>query len=370
MPFPEKIFYQIALTHINGVGVTLARALMQAVGDEEAIFTGSVRKLEAIPRISKRLIGEIRHSDVLRRAEQELKFIEKNNIRPLFFTDADYPQRLTNCIDAPIMLYTKGNTDFNREKVVSIVGTRNASKYGQDFCQKFIHDLSEQFPEIMIVSGLAYGIDVYAHRAALQNNVSTVGVLAHGLDRLYPAQHRNTAIEMLENGALLTEFPSGTNPDKHNFVRRNRIVAGMADAVVVVESGEKGGSLITADIADSYFREVFALPGRTTDKASAGCNQLIANNKAVLLQNVDGFAKHLGWSKSGKPQQPKQRELFLNLTEDEEKIFNALNKCDSLQVNMLAIELNTPVSELFFTLLELEMKNIVEALPGGVYKLA
>ncbi|MDO5664521.1 MAG: DNA-processing protein DprA [Bacteroidia bacterium] len=366
----HKTLYQIALTHIKGVGVMHARNLVQAVGDVEAVFTESARKLELIPRISKRLIAEIRHPEVMRRAEQELEFITKNNIQPLFFTDENYPQRLTNCIDAPVLLYAKGNVDFNRQKVISIVGTRNATKYGQEFCHKFLKELSERFPDLLVVSGLAYGIDIYTHRAALQNNLSTVAILGHGLDRIYPYTHRHTAVEMLQNGALLTEFSSGTNPDRHNFVRRNRIVAGMADAVIVVESGEKGGSLITADIANSYFREVFAVPGRISDSSSIGCNRLISDNKAILLQQTDDLLKHLGWDSDKKTPQPKQRELFLNLTEDEEKVFNALNTAESMQVNQLAIELDTPVSELFFTLLELEMKNIVQALPGGVYKLA
>lgn len=365
----DKTLYQIALTQINGVGVMHARNLVQAMGDVEAVFTGSVRKLEEIPRISKRLIAEIRSPEVMRRAEKELNFITKNNIKPLFYTDEEYPQRLTNCIDAPVLLYVKGDVNFNREKVVSIVGTRNTTRYGQEFCQKFIKELSERFPDLLVVSGLAYGIDICAHRAALQNNLSTVAVLGHGLDRIYPYSHRDTAKEMLENGALIAEFPSETNPDRHNFVRRNRIVAGMADAVVVVESAEKGGSLITADIANSYFREVFAVPGRVTDKTFAGCNRLIADNKAVLLQETNDFLQHMGWDSDRKAAQPKQRELFLNLTDEEERIFNTLNNVNSMQVNMLAIELNTPVSELFFTLLELEMKNVIQALPGGVYKL-
>lgn len=365
----DKTLYRIALTQINGVGVTLARSLMQAVGDEEGVFKESARNLEKIPRISRRLIDEIRNPSVMKRAGEELEFIEKNDIQPLFFTDKDYPQRLTHCIDAPVLLYSKGNATFNPEKVVSIVGTRNVTKYGQDFCQRFIKELSAYFPDILVVSGLAYGADICAHRSALHNNLTTVAVLGHGLDRIYPAVHRKTAVEMLENGALLTEFPSHTNPDKHNFVKRNRIVAGMADAVVVVESGEKGGSLITADIANSYYREVFAVPGRTTDAMSAGCNNLITGNKAVLLQDAAGFVEQMGWSKSAKPAKPKQKELFLNLTDDEERVFNALNGVESMQVNMLAIQLNTPVAELFMTLLELEMKNVVQALPGGMYKL-
>lgn len=366
----DKTLYQIALTQINGVGVMHARNLVQAMGGEEEVFKASSRKLESIPRISRRLIAEIRDAEVMRRAEKELAFIAKNNIRPFFYTDADYPQRLSNCIDAPVLLYAKGNSDFNAQKVVSIVGTRNATKNGQDFCQHFLKELAQQFPDLLIVSGLAYGIDICAHRAALQHGLPTVAVLAHGLDRIYPYTHRHTAIEMLQNGALLTEFPGGTKPDRHNFVRRNRIVAGMADAVVVVESGEKGGSLITADIADSYFREVFAVPGRTTDSFSAGCNRLIANNRAILLQNAEGFVQQMGWNTPAKQKPPKQRELFIDLNADEEKIFNVLNNVDSMQVNTLAIELDTPVSVLFMTLLELEMRNIVQALPGGVYKLA
>lgn len=365
----DKTLYQIALTQIKGVGVALARALMQTMGDEEAVFKASARKLETIPRISRRLIGEIRSPEVMKRAERELEFIAKNKIHPLFFTDDDYPQRLANCIDAPVLLYVKGNVDFNREKVISVVGTRNATRQGQEFCKNFIKELSGQFPEILIVSGLAYGIDVCAHREALKNGISTVGVLGHGLDRIYPAVHRKTAVEMLENGALITEFPSQSNPDRHNFVKRNRIVAGMADAVIVVESGEKGGSLITADIANSYFREVFAVPGRTTDSMSRGCNRLIADNNAVLLQDAKGIIEQMGWGGAAKSVQPKQRELFLDLSEEEEKVFNALNGKSGVQVNMLAIELDTPVADLFMTLLELEMKNIVQALPGGMYKL-
>jgi len=315
----DKSLYRIALTQIKGVGVMHARNLMEVIGDEEAIFKEDARKLESIPRITRRLIQEIRDPEVLRRAEKELEFVIKNNLQLLFYTDDQYPQRLTQCIDAPILLYAKGNTDFNREKVISIVGTRNETRYGQEFCRKFVHDLAVRFPEIQIISGLAYGIDIHAHRAALENGLSTVAVLGHGLDRIYPAIHRQTAVEMLQKGALLTEFPSHTNPDGHNFVKRNRIVAGMSDAVVVVESGEKGGSLITADIANSYFREVFAVPGRITDKMSSGCNRLISDNKALLLQHTDDLIAHMGWAAENKVKEPKQQELFTDLSPEEEK---------------------------------------------------
>ena len=346
-----------------------ARNLMEVIGDEEAIFKEDARKLESIPRITRRLIQEIRDPEVLRRAEKELEFVMKNHLQLLFYTDALYPQRLMQCIDAPVLLYAKGNTDFNREKVISIVGTRNETRYGQEFCREFIRDLAVRFPKIQIISGLAYGIDIHTHRAALQNGLSTVAVLGHGLDRIYPAMHRQTAVEMLQEGALLTEFPSHTNPDRHNFVKRNRIVAGMSDAVVVVESGDKGGSLTTADIANSYFREVFAVPGRINDKMSSGCNRLISDNKALLLQHADDLMTHMGWAVESKEREPKQQELFTDLSPEEEKVCHALNATGSMQVNALAIALNIPVTELFMTLLELEMKNVVLSLPGGMYKL-
>ena len=365
---PDKSLYRIALTQIKGVGVMHARNLMEVVGDEEAIFKEDARTLESIPRITRRLIQEIRDPEVLRLAEKELEFVMKNNLRLLFYTDEDYPQRLTSCVDAPILLYARGRVDFNREKVIAIVGTRNETRYGQEFCRTFVRDLAAQLPGIQIVSGLAYGIDVHAHRAALQNGLSTVGVLGHGLDRIYPSMHRQTAIDMLQQGALLTEFPSGTNPDRHNFVRRNRIVAGMSDAVIVVESGEKGGSLTTVDIANSYFREVFALPGRIHDKMSSGCNRLISDNKALLLQDVDDLLKHMGWMEDRKKEAPKQRDLFVELSESEEKVYQVLLHSGAMQVNTLAIALNLPVTELFMTLLELEMKNVVASLPGGMFK--
>lgn len=365
----DKSLYQIALTQIKGVGVALAHNLMEVMGDEEAVFKGSISKLETIPRISRRLISEIRNSEVLKKAEKELEFVTKNKLHLLFFTDKNYPQRLTNCIDAPILMYAKGKVEFNREKVINIVGSRNATRYGKDFCSEFVNDISAKFPDVQIISGLAYGIDICAHRAALKNGLSTVAVLGHGLDRIYPYIHRQTAIELTENGALLTEFPSETNPDGHNFVRRNRIVAGMSDATIVMESGVKGGSLITADIANSYFREVFALPGRIHDKMSYGCNQLISGNKALLLQSTESFISQMGWEKEETKKLPKQTELFHNLSSDEKNVFNLLKEESPKHVNNLAIELNVPLTELLMILLELEMKNLIAALPGGMYNI-
>ncbi|MDR1808820.1 MAG: DNA-processing protein DprA [Prevotella sp.] len=364
-----KLLYRIALTKINGVGDTISRNLLNIVGDEEDVFKSSRKSLLTIPGIARKLVDAILDPSVLQRAEEELTFVEKNKIQALFIRDEDYPQRLKDCTDAPILLYYKGNSDLNAKRIVSIVGTRRATDYGSSFCEKFIHELSVHFPDILIVSGLAYGIDIRAHKSALTEKLPTVGVLAHGLDRIYPAVHRRFAVEMLENGGLLTEFPSNTEPDKFNFVRRNRIVAGMADAVVVVESGGKGGALITAEIANSYNRDVFAVPGRITDSCSEGCNTLISDNKAILLQNAENFIRQMNWSNSDSSSAAKQRQLFLDLTDDEQRIFDALSGYDSKHVNQLAVETGVPVSQLFFTLLEMEMKNIIKPLPGGTYKI-
>lgn len=364
-----KLLYQIALTQIFGVGDIRARQLLEGIGDEEYIFRCSRKDLLSIKGIAKNLVDEIKNPEVLKKAETELLFIEKNKIQTFFFSDNDYPTRLKDCLDAPILLYYKGNADLNSKKVVSIVGTRKSTNYGDGFCEQFIDDISKAYPDLLIVSGLAYGIDIQAHKSALKYHLSTVGVLAHGLDRIYPSVHRKTAVEMLEHGGLLTEFVSGTEPERYNFVRRNRIVAGMADAVLVLESDKKGGSLITADIANSYNKEVFSLPGRIVDIHSAGCNQLIVDNKAVLLQSVDSFLKQMNWDTDKKKSKPKQQKLFLDLSAPEQLIYNILFTTEHMHVNMLSAQSEIQISLLFPTLLDMEMKGIIESLPGGLYKI-
>jgi len=364
----SKLFYQIALTQINGVGDIIARNLLDIVGDEEMIFKSGKKHLLSIEGISNKLVDEILNPAVLRKAEEELKFIEKNKINTFFFTDAGYPTRLKECIDAPILLYFKGNADLNSKRIISIVGTRKSTDYGNSFCENFMESISLNFPDALIISGLAYGIDIQAHRSALKWDLPTIGVLAHGLDRIYPSLHRRTAIEMLEHGGLITEFSSGTEPDRFNFVRRNRIVAGMADAVIVVESDIKGGSLITAEIANSYNKDVFALPGRITDTYSKGCNKLIGQNKAAMVLSADDFIQQMNWGNTNK-QLPRQQELFLDLTDEEQKVHNILSQAESVHVNLLSIEAGIAISQLFSTLLEMEMKGIIKPLPGGMYKL-
>lgn len=362
----DKLLYQIALTKIVGVGDIIGKNLLKVVGDEEAIFKSSKKALASIQGLSNNLVNEILKPEVLQIAEKELEFVRKNSIQTYFVSDKEYPKRLLECIDSPILLYFKGKTDFNKEKVISIVGTRNATHYGTNYCETFLSELSQKLPNTLIISGLAYGIDICAHQFALKYNLPTIGVLAHGLDRIYPNAHRKTAIEMLEQGGLLTEFSSGTEPDKFNFVRRNRIVAGMADAVLIIESNAKGGSLITAEIANSYCKDVFALPGRNTDKRSEGCNQLIANHKSDILLSTEQFIQQMNWNEN-KPKAPKQQQLFLNLNEDEQLIVDKLNAEGAKHIDQLAKSLSIPAFQLFSTLLELEMKGVIKGLPGSIY---
>lgn len=365
----NKLLYQIALTQINGVGDRTARLLLQAVGNEEALFRSSRKPLLSINGIAGKTVDEILNPDVLRKAEKELLFIEKNKIQTYFVNDENYPSRLRDYTDAPILLYFKGNTDFNTQRVISIVGTRNSSYYGNNFCDSFLEELASALPHTLIVSGLAYGIDINAHRAALKHKLPTIGVLAHGLDRIYPSAHRQTAIEMMEGGGLLTEFTSGTEPDKFNFVRRNRIVAGIADAVIVVESNTKGGSLITAEIANSYCKDVFAVPGKTTDPKSNGCNKLIAEHKADLFLSTEYFISQMGWDTQSQKTEPKQQRLFTDLSEQETLVVNILTQNSNLHIDLLAKESEIPIYQLLPILLDLELKGVIKNLPGNVYTL-
>ncbi|NDW17611.1 DNA-protecting protein DprA [Dysgonomonas sp. 216] len=365
----SQLFYQIALTQIKGVGDIIARNLLDIMGSEEAVFKSGRKALMAIHNISAKIVDAILDPEVFRLAEKEMKFVEKNKLKTYFIKDNNYPLRLKDCTDAPILLYYKGNADLNNQKIVSIVGTRKSTNYGNSFCETFLQDLALKHPDVLIVSGLAYGIDIQAHRSALKAGLPTVGVLAHGLDRIYPSVHRKTAVDMLEQGGLLTEFPSNTEPDKHNFVRRNRIVAGMADAVIVVESDMKGGSLITADIANSYNKQIFSLPGRISDPYSRGCNKLILDNKAGVILSADDFMDNMNWSNTTTKTVPKQKELFLNLTEEQQKIYDVLQQSDSTHVNLLSVETEIPVSQLFFILLEMEMAGLIKPQPGGMYQL-
>ncbi len=363
----ENLKYKIALTLIPNIGDILAKRLVAYCGSVQAVFEEKKSSLEKIPGIGSMHANAVINNSIFELAEEEIKFIEKNNIQPLFYLDSNYPKRLTYCEDSPVMLYYKGNVNLNSEKIISIVGTREATEYGKKMCEKLIADLA--IHNVLIVSGLAYGIDICAHKAALDNGLPTVCTLAHGLDRIYPAIHKLTAQKMLENGGWLTDFTSKTPPDRENFPRRNRIVAGIADATIVIESKKSGGSLITADIANSYNRDVFAFPGRVDDVCSEGCNNLIKQNKAALIQSAADLVYILGWEQTKNIKAPQQKKLFLELSADEEVLVNVLKEKDSVTIDDLCFASKLPMSKVSGLLLTLEFSGIVKSLPGKAYRL-
>ena len=369
--YDQCLIYQIGLTLVKGIGNIIAKQVIDSLGDASLLFTEKAHLLELIPGISRKIIAEINNSDVLKRAEKEVRFIEKNKITPLFITDIDYPQRLKECVDSPVILYYKGLANLNTAKIISIVGTRHATMYGKEITAELVRGIAEVFPDTLIVSGLAYGIDIAAHKAALKEALPTVGVLAHGLDRIYPSTHRSTAVEMIKEGGLLTDFLSETEPDRQNFVKRNRIVAGIADCTIVVESASKGGSLITANIADSYHRDVFAVPGKATDVHSEGCNILIKQKKAALITCADDIFREMCWDNSAESKKEKvvQKNLFIELSKEEQQIVGLLSKAENMQLNIIAVELDFPVNKLAAILFELEMKGVIRCMPGGLYGL-
>ena len=360
----------MALMNCPRINSSRAKSLLEKVGSAVEIFQRRTELPQLDSEIHPDIVRLLDCPEAFKKAEKEMEFIEKNHLTCLTFFDERYPFRLRECVDAPVMLFYKGNADLNRLHVISIVGTRRATDYGKQFCATFLRELAALCPDILVVSGLAYGIDVCAHRGALENGLSTVGVLAHGLDRIYPAAHRKTAVDMLATGGLLTEYFSGTEPERYNFVGRNRIVAGMSDAVIVVESAEKGGSLITAELAGEYNRPCFAVPGRVTDEASRGCNRLIASQGAQLIESAEDFMQAMNWmSVKQKEKEGIQRELFPELSDDEKTIVRVLTGRDGVNVNTLSVESNIPYHSLSATLLELEMKGVVKQLVGGMVRL-
>ncbi|MDR2854021.1 MAG: DNA-processing protein DprA [Prevotellaceae bacterium] len=368
----ENIKYKIGITLIKGIGNGLAKNLIAYVGSAEAVFREKRETLAKIPGIGEVLSREIVNQDVLRRAEKEIEFIEKYAISTHYYLDKNYPYRLKECPDAPILLFTKGNIDLNNGKFVGIVGTRNATEMGKTNCKNLVEDLGKSMENAVIVSGLAYGIDICSHKTAVENNIATIGVLGHGLDRIYPAAHQATAHKMVENGALLTEYLSETIPNQPNFVQRNRIVAGLCDVLVVVETKQKGGSLITACCANDYNRDVFAFPYRVTDEQGAGCNDLIKRNEAALIENAADLLNFMDWEKQTDTQKTvaEQTTLFLDLSEDEQALLHALRQApDGLQINELAIKVAKSVSRTSALLLTLEFAGFVNSLPGNLYKI-
>ena len=361
----NDFIYQISLTLIPNIGDIHAKALINHFGNAGAIFKAKKKELEEIEGIGSVRARSIKEFENFNLAEEEIAFIQKYKITALFITDKNYPQRLLNCYDSPVILYYKGNADLNSSKIVAIVGTRNNNEYGKSVCEKLVEDLAEQ--NILIVSGLAFGIDSIAHKSALKNNLKTVAVLGHGLDRIYPTQNKSLAKQMIEQGGLLTDFRSKTNPDKQNFPKRNRIVAGISDAIIIIETGIKGGSLITAELGNGYNKDVFAIPGRTNDTKSEGCNYLIKNNKACLITSADDLLENMSWKEQKKPSAKKQRELFIELTDDEKIIVNILQQQEQIHIDELYIKSGLSSSAVASALLTLEMQGVVNSLPGKVF---
>lgn len=361
----ETLINQIAITLIPGIGDVVGKKLISYCGSVDAVFNEKKSALLKIPGIGDVTVNNIVNHSSFKRAEQELMFIEKNKITPLFYTNKKYPRRLLNCDDGPLLLYYKGTANLNKSRIISFVGTRRATDNGRNICEKFIEGLKNK--GILIVSGLAYGIDSCAHQSALNLNIETVGVLGHGLDRLYPAQNSRLAAAMIENGGLLTEFKSNTKPDRENFPKRNRIVAGMSDATIVIESAATGGALITADIANSYNRDVFAIPGRVTDNYSEGCNKLIKTNREVLAESPNDIAYIMGWDDS-KAEVKAQRELFFALTTEQKQILNIIENHDEIHIDNIAFQSRLSTSKIASALLTLEFEGLIRTLPGKVYK--
>ncbi|RYG01698.1 MAG: DNA-protecting protein DprA [Chitinophagaceae bacterium] len=361
-----SLVHKIALTLIKNIGSRQARKLLISFGNAESIFNAKKDALLKIEGIGEKIATSILTTDALLRAEKHLLFIEKHKIKVLFFTDEDYPKRLKHCYDAPILLYFKGNVDFNQKRVVSIVGTRKATPYGKELCRKLVAYLKDF--DVLVISGLAYGIDVAAHKESIAQRMETVGVLGHGLDRIYPQAHTVIARNMVEQGGLLTEFLPETNPDKENFPKRNRIIAGLCDVLVVIEASSKGGALITADIANSYARDVYAFPGRTTDQYSEGCNFLIKTNRAGLINHPKDLIYYLAWDEGPKKAEV-QTALPLNLSEVELQIVEEL-KNRPLAIDELCNKTKLSQSKLAITLLTLEMRGIVINSPGKQYHIA
>ena len=372
----QETFYAMALTRLTNFNFQQALELYKAVGSAQQIYEHRHEIGALVEACTPRLTEALKNWDeAMKRAETELKFMQEHQIRALTPLDDDYPQRLLECADAPIVVYFRGNADLNQSKVMNVVGTRQCTQYGKDLIHRFMSDLRQMCPQLLVVSGLAYGVDICAHREALNCGYETVGVLAHGLDQIYPYRHRDTAIQMLGHGGLLTEFMTQTNADKQNFVRRNRIVAGMSDACIVVESAVKGGGLITAEISQSYDRAVFAFPGAVGMTYSEGCNHLIRDNGAGLITSAEDFVKAMGW--------PTMRDMPLfvasesstgealrpDLSPEENSIVGLLRQTNDQQLNILSVKMGIPIGQLTALLFQLEMKGVVKPLAGGMYHL-
>lgn len=367
----QEIVYRLALIQLPGIGDLFAKLLTEYFKGAKHLFNAPKKELAQIPGVGKVLLATLcdlqLRKDAIERSKKELEFAERHGIKTMFFDQDDYPEKLKECNDGPFVIFYKGTQVLNNAKIISIVGTRKPTAYGEDMTRKILEELANQ--NILVVSGLAYGIDAYAHKFAVENEVPTIGVLAHGLDKLYPHKNRSLAKRMLDNGGLLTEFFSGTNPDRENFPKRNRIVAGIADATILVEATEKGGSLITANIANSYSRDVFAVPGRGIDLYSKGCNNLIKSNRAALIDSGKDVLAAMSWIEENLPEAPKQLDLFNRFNPEEQNIIKIIQSKGVSNKEQIANSLNKPVQKVSGLLFNLELNGVIKSLPGNNYQI-
>lgn len=362
----EDLLYVLALQRVKGIGDINAKKLLAHCGNAKKVFKEKRRNIENIFGFGTLSVKNLFDKENLIEAEKELKYIKENNIETLYFKDKNYPEQLKHCIDGPILMFKEGNIDLSNGPIISIVGTRQITSYGRDFCEKFIADLKSYNP--IIVSGFAYGVDICAHKAAIKNELQTIGVLAHGFEEVYPKIHKKYIAEIHKNGGFLTDFWHNDSPQRENFLKRNRIVAGMSEATIIIESAEKGGSLVTADIANSYSRDVFAVPGRSTDLYSKGCNDLIKNNKAAILTSAKDLIDMLNWECHNTAKKPIQKQLFVELTEKEQLVFDFLTGNGKELLDLISLNCKLPIHQTTALLFNLEMKGMVKPLPGKLYE--
>ena len=363
----DELLYILALQKTKGIGDIIAKKLITTLGSASAVYQEKPQNIKKLNGIGTIILANLKDKNPLKQAEKEMEFIIKNNIKTFYFLDDDYPLKLKYCIDGPILYFQKGNTSFENRKIISIVGTRNMTSYGKDFCEQLIADLKVYNP--IIVSGFAYGVDICAHKAAIKNNLETVAILAQGFASIYPKSHKKYEKELLEKGSFITEFWYYDEPLREHFLQRNRIIAGLSEATIVIESAEKGGSLVTADIADSYNRDVFAVPGRTTDKYSKGCNALIKQNKAIMLASVTDLITELSWEKSSIKNKIIQPKLFEELTETEQLVVSFLQSNGKFQLDLISLNNQLTIQQTASILFNLEMKGIIKALPGKMFEI-
>tara|TARA_B110000503_G_scaffold91399_1_gene137976 strand:- start:2215 stop:3321 length:1107 start_codon:yes stop_codon:yes gene_type:complete len=363
----DELFHTLALQRVPNLGDASAKKLLQVVGSAEGVFKEKTTTLLKVDGIGRQKLKDLNTSNAFVDAEREMEYIDSNQISCSFFKDDNYPERLKHCLDGPLLLFCRGDINLMSKRIISVVGARNITTYGRDFCVKLINELAPTNPTI--VSGFAYGADITAHKAAIENGLQTIGCLAHGLNQMYPKTHKKYVSQVEENGGFITDFWSSDKIERTNFLKRNRIIAGMSEATIVIESAEKGGSLVTADIANSYDREVFAAPGRTTDSQSKGCNNLIKTQQARLLTSAADIVYMLGWKLEDFKAKPQQKQLFIELSAEEQVIFDYLKENDKQVLDLIALHCKVPTFKVSSLLLSMELKGVVRPLPGKLFQI-